>query len=203
MTIMRFMNSTGAKDVYTTREAAEILGVALRTVQLWVENGILHAWKTPGGHRRITRASVDSLLRQRDDMSEPAQRTETRNKMQTVLVVEDQPSLLKLYQMAFDSWGLPVRLVTARDGFQGLVQVGSRHPVVLITDIRMPGLDGAEMVRRLRGRPEFAGMKIIVVTALSPEEIERLGGLPQDVPVLAKPIPFPVLRELIEDHLTG
>ena len=45
-------------DVLSTREAAEQLGVALRTVQLWVEAGVLPAWKTAGGHRRISRVAA-------------------------------------------------------------------------------------------------------------------------------------------------
>lgn len=53
----------GAASVYSTREASEILGVSLRTVQLWVDSGVLEAWKTVGGHRRISRASVEALLR--------------------------------------------------------------------------------------------------------------------------------------------
>ena len=196
------MNALRTQQVYTTREAAEILGVALRTVQLWAEDGILQAWKTPGGHRRISRASVEELLRQRQlGVTEPAGGAAPAAQHRSVLVVEDQDSLLKLYRMAFDSWGLPLRLVTARDGFTGLVQVGSHQPIALITDLRMPGMDGAELVRRLRARSEFADMKIIVVTGLSPEEIEQLGGLPRDVPVLPKPIPFGQLRELLEQRL--
>ena len=46
----------------TTREAAELLNVSLRTAQLWVEKGLLEAWKTSGGHRRISRQSIESLL---------------------------------------------------------------------------------------------------------------------------------------------
>lgn len=52
-----------ASQVYSTREASEILGVSLRTVQLWVDSGVLEAWKTAGGHRRVSRASVEALLR--------------------------------------------------------------------------------------------------------------------------------------------
>ena len=47
--------------VCTTREAAELLGVSLRTIQLWVDNGVLEAWKTVGGHRRVSRQSIDAL----------------------------------------------------------------------------------------------------------------------------------------------
>lgn len=45
----------------TTREAAQRLGVSLRTVQLWVEADILPAARTPGGHRRIPHNAVEAL----------------------------------------------------------------------------------------------------------------------------------------------
>ena len=46
----------------TTSEAAEILSISVGTVQLWVDTGLLEAWKTPGGHRRITRESINRML---------------------------------------------------------------------------------------------------------------------------------------------
>jgi excisionase family DNA binding protein len=46
------------KSFCTTREAATLLGVSVGTVQLWVENGLLQAWKTAGGHRRVMRDSI-------------------------------------------------------------------------------------------------------------------------------------------------
>ena len=45
----------------TTRDAANLLGVSVGTVKLWVERGLLQAWKTSGGHRRISRESVQRL----------------------------------------------------------------------------------------------------------------------------------------------
>lgn len=50
------------KDILTTASAAEILGVSVRTAQLWVESGQLPSWKTPGGHRRIPRQAVLDLV---------------------------------------------------------------------------------------------------------------------------------------------
>lgn len=49
-------------DILTTRQAADLIGVNLRSIQLWVESGKLAACKTPGGHRRIQRADVLRLL---------------------------------------------------------------------------------------------------------------------------------------------
>ncbi|MFP5076233.1 helix-turn-helix domain-containing protein [Rhizobium sp. YIM 134829] len=50
------------KDILTTAKAAELLGVSIRTAQLWVESGQLPSWKTPGGHRRIPRQAVLDLI---------------------------------------------------------------------------------------------------------------------------------------------
>jgi len=50
--------------ILTTREAAGLLGVAVSTVQVWMESGALPAWKTPGGHRRMHRSAVMQLVQQ-------------------------------------------------------------------------------------------------------------------------------------------
>jgi len=47
--------------ILTTREAAQLLGVAVSTVQIWMESGALPAWKTPGGHRRVRLSAVRQL----------------------------------------------------------------------------------------------------------------------------------------------
>lgn len=49
-------------EIVTTSKAADLLGVAVSTVQKWVELGKLESWKTPGGHRRIPLASILDVL---------------------------------------------------------------------------------------------------------------------------------------------
>ena len=49
-------------EIVTTTRAADLLGVAVSTVQKWVELGKLESWKTPGGHRRIALASIRNIL---------------------------------------------------------------------------------------------------------------------------------------------
>ena len=55
----------GDDPILTTREAAKLLGIAVSTTQQWIENGVLPAWKTPGGHRRVRLSAVSALLRKR------------------------------------------------------------------------------------------------------------------------------------------
>lgn len=64
-------------SLLTTREAAQRMGVSLRTIQLWVDGGHLQAGRTPGGHRRI-RASEVARLAERSgikfiETTEPSQ----------------------------------------------------------------------------------------------------------------------------------
>jgi len=184
-------------DFCSTREAAELLGVSLRTVQLWVESGVLKAWKTAGGHRRVVRSTVDALLGQRDQV---LQQATTAAKFR-ILVVEDESDLRRLYQMTLASWDLPIEVVTASDGFEGLVQIGASRPDMVISDLNMPGMDGFRMIRNLMANPEYQSLNVAVVTALSEADIADRGGLPEGVTVFPKPVPFSKLEALVKDSI--
>ena len=183
----------GEKGFLSTRQAAASLGVALSTVQAWVEIGTLPAWKTAGGHRRIPADAVEAIrLRQQAILGAAPQPELFR-----VLVVEDDPVLRAVYRRQFADWGLPVQLFMAEDGFEALIFIGRHTPDLIITDLAMPEVDGFKMIRRLKSNAAAHGI-IIVVTALSPAEIQAQGGLPAGIPVYPKPIPFAALRSLIE-----
>jgi excisionase family DNA binding protein len=190
-------------DLCTTREAAQRLGVSLRTVQLWVESGVLRAWKTAGGHRRILVASVDDILKQRRTALGGAEPSAAGAPPSTLVVVEDDPDLLKLYRLQVASWKLPLRLVTATNGFEGLVRIGETQPHILIADLNMPAMDGFRMIRSLRASTDYEDMEIVVVTALGKAEIADRGGLPEDVKVMTKPVPFSELERLVRARLAA
>ncbi|GGJ69905.1 helix-turn-helix domain-containing protein [Deinococcus aquiradiocola] len=175
----------------TTREAADRLGVSLRTVQQWVEQGALQAYKTHGGHRRILRSSLDRMLAERESA--------LRGHTLKVLVVEDDAALLRLYTLTLGGWDLPLDLRATDNGIQALVEVGAWQPDVLILDLHLPGLDGFELVRRLNALVPHPAL--IVVTGLDPHEIGARGGLPPELPVLPKPVPFAVLKRHLETLL--
>jgi excisionase family DNA binding protein len=200
-------------DVISTREAAERLGVALRTVQLWVESGVLPAWKTAGGHRRIARGAVEKLLAERQaaisvpargragDGAAPAAVRHDDGRFR-LLVVEDEPDLLRLFKLMIEGWGLPIALTTASNGFEALLRIGEQRPDLLVTDLNMPGMDGFRMIRALRAPGGgLADLELVVVTALGAQDIEDRGGLPEGVRVFPKPVPFAELERLVRQRL--
>lgn len=209
---IRMRKSATNDDVLSTREAAERLGVALRTVQLWVEGGVLPAWKTAGGHRRISRLAVERLIDERTTALSgtsplpvlPAQATPAIDGRLQVMVVEDEPELLRLFTMVIAGWDLPVTVTSASNGFEALLRMGQRCPDLLVTDLNMPGMDGFKMIASLRGvGQEFNSMDIVVVTALETDEIDRRGGLPSGVRVFHKPVPFDEIESLVRDRVAA
>lgn len=181
----------------STREAAARLGMALSTVQAWVETGVLPAWKTAGGHRRIPEDAIESIRMRQQSVLTVAPAPD----LFKVLVVEDDPVQRELYRRQFAEWRLPVQLLTAKDGFEGLILIGRHAPDLIITDLAMPEMDGFKMIRRLKNQSAAIRGNIIIVTALTPAEIEAEGGLPAGIPVYPKPIPFAALRPVVA-HMT-
>ena len=196
------------KSFCTTREAAELLGVSLRTAQLWAESGLLEAWKTDGGHRRITRASIERLLntpsikdaspdaslRRRADDQAPLAPPAPFN----ILVVEDDFTLRRLYEIKLRGWPMQPIVASAGDGYEALIRLGVLKPDLLIADLQMPGMDGFRMLRTIKTSPELTNVSIVVVSGLDAEDIARHGGVPDGIPVLPKPIPFDRLRAIAE-----
>jgi excisionase family DNA binding protein len=186
-------------EYLSTRQAALRLGVSLGTVQNMVESGALEAWKTAGGHRRIPTTSVEALLARRRNLTPSAQDSSAQLDL---LIAEDDPTLQMLYQVTIDSWNLPIKLRMVSNGFDGLLQVGQRTPDILLADLMMPGMDGFEMIRRLRANSDLARMDIIVVSAIDREAILK-GGLPTDITVFGKPIPFHEIKGFILGRLAS
>jgi excisionase family DNA binding protein len=184
-------------DVCSTREAADRLGVSLRTVQLWSEAGLLRAWKTPGGHRRILNVSIDELLQRRTGVG----LRRTPGGTFQVLVVEDEPDFRQLFELHLRSWGLPIHVTSVPSGFDALLQIGASRPDLLITDLRMPGIDGFEMLRALKASGAISELDVIVVTALTEHTVAERGGLPPGVTVLYKPLRFAELRQRLEPQV--
>ena len=184
-----------AADFCSTKDAARLLGVSHRTVQLWVENGALQAWKTAGGHRRITMTSIHKLVNERREVTGAAAATAAPDRK--LLLVDDDRSLLRLAELEIAGWGLPLTVEKAHDGYEALIRIGQQCPHILVSDLSMPGMDGFRMIRTLRADAGCAGMAIIVVSGMERPEIDAI-GLPPDIPVFPKPVPFAALRAAVE-----
>jgi two-component system KDP operon response regulator KdpE len=82
-----------------------------------------------------------------------------------VVLIEDEPQIRRFLRATLTSQGY--RLFEATTGADGLVEVGSRLPDVVVVDLGLPDMDGLQVIRRLR---EWSAVPIIVLSALGQEQ---------------------------------
>jgi CheY-like chemotaxis protein len=105
----------------------------------------------------------------------------------TVLIVDDNPDLLKLFAFGLPDMG-NFRVVTAEDGIDGLTKFYEIQPDCIVIDVVMPGLNGYQLVRALRGDPDTANTPLIILTAMV-QNRDRTTGMASGVDIyLTKPV---------------
>jgi DNA-binding NarL/FixJ family response regulator len=90
-----------------------------------------------------------------------------------LLVVDDEPNLLRAVAACLRSEGYEV--ATARSGRDALVSLAEAVPDLIISDVRMPGMDGHSLVHRIRSSPRSALIPVIFLTAKDQKE-DRIEG---------------------------
>lgn len=90
-----------------------------------------------------------------------------------LLVVDDEPNLLRAVAACLKTGGYEVS--TARSGREALMQLAETVPDLVVSDVRMPGMDGYQLARQLRGSPRTALVPIVFLTAKD-EITDRIEG---------------------------
>ncbi len=80
-----------------------------------------------------------------------------------LLIIEDDPDILKLLDATLTFKGY--RVITARNGKEGLEAIQVKRPAIVITDIMMPKLDGFGLAHRIRINPETRDIPVVFITA--------------------------------------
>jgi GAF domain-containing protein/DNA-binding response OmpR family regulator len=104
-----------------------------------------------------------------------AQDAERDSRTERILIIDDQPDSVRILQDILDEQGR-YRIFAAHSGMDGIALVARRRPDLVIVDLRMPEMDGFDVIRELRGNPETARIPILVVTgdSLTPKEQDTL-----------------------------
>ena len=183
---MPHSRSPSSPPSFSTAHLARRLGVSVPTVQRWVDLGHLKAWKTVGGHRRIDAESAEEFIRVQMQQrgGAPAEAVVPF----TVLVVDDNADDRDLLQALVEIAVPGARITCADNGFDALIEIGKAMPDLIVTDISMPYIDGVQMIRHLATHGEARPPAIVAVSSHTPAHVEKLGGLPPGVTLLAKPV---------------
>lgn len=148
------------KQSFSTSEVAKYCHVTADTIRKWAEAGRIQVFKTPGGHRRIRREDLTRFLRENnipihEDLENPGAK---------VLVVDDEKAVISVIRRFLERSNTGFQIEVAMDGFEAGHQVATFRPTIVFLDLRLPGIDGFEVCRRIKAGPEGAGIRIIAMT---------------------------------------
>ena len=151
----------------TTGEVASRCQVSVSTVKNWIEAGQLQAFRTPGRHFRI-RAS--ELQRFQAAFGFGVETGESPK----ILVADDQQEFVDLAIDAIRDLVPGARVEGACGGYEALLRIGSFQPDLLLLDLRMPGLDGFEVCRRIKEASATKATRIVAMTGFDDLEAQQL-----------------------------
>ena len=158
------------KAVFTTFEAAKLCHVSPLSIINWVNAGRLPAFRTPGGHRRIRREDLARFMRE-NGIPLPEELRDGSGRAR-VLVVDDEAGIRNVIAESLSHRATPYDVMTAADGFEAGRLVATFRPDVVLLDLRMPGLDGFQVCRTIKGDSETASTVVIAMTGYHTQETE-------------------------------
>lgn len=149
----------------TPTEVANLLMVSPVTVRQWAQKGMLEARTTAGGHRRFLLEDVEKFARSRN-MNLPGT---TRS----VLVVDDDRQLNKYLVALLSTHTEALDVYSAFDGFEAGRLVGQHKPEIVLLDIMMPGMDGVQVCRAIKGDTATEHATVIGMTGHFTPQVEE------------------------------
>jgi len=150
------------KTTFTSWDIANILEVYPSTITRWISNNELKAFKTPGGHYRV------ELKDLKDFADRHGITLEDKLKNNTILIVEDEPTLQKTIKKALKK-GLPdYRVACTSDGFEAGKKFSELNPSLVILDLMLPGIDGFRVCSNIRKTD--SSVKILIISGYPSEE---------------------------------
>lgn len=177
----------------STFQVAKLLQVNPGSVANWVDQDLVLAHRTPGGHRRVATEDLITFLRERK-MPIPK---ELESGPTRVLIVDDEPAITQLIARVISTTHPDFEITEAHDGFHAGTLVATRRPHVVILDLRMRGMDGYEVCRLIKSQGDTKHAEVLAMTAHpSPKNQQRILECGAKV-CMSKPLDMDVLLEEI------
>lgn len=154
-------------DTCTPREAAELLGVSIKTVKHWGDIGRLPSWRTPGGHRRFLRAALTDIT------SDGSSAWAAWKAFPIALhLLHNQSEQRELLAALFKQQLPACEISTAADIYDSLLAIGKHRPHILIADFDTIRERNFGLLETIANNNGLSGIMIILIGGSPLEHID-------------------------------
>lgn len=151
---VNFANSEGWNILQRLKDRDDTFDIPIVIVTL--SNESERAYQL-GAHSFIQRPFMP------EDLTEAVLKAEKESNIERILIIDDQPNDIRLLTQVLNNSGT-YRVFSAGTGVEGISMVARRRPDLIILDLRMPEMDGFDVLEQLRSNPETANIPVLVVT---------------------------------------
>jgi YesN/AraC family two-component response regulator len=113
---------------------------------------------------------------------------------QKVLIIDDEKPTLAMFELFLEAYGFEV--LTAENGEEGIMMFEKEHPSIVFTDIKMPGMDGFEVLKRIK--TSAPGAVVIVITGHGDKELAKKAMDLKATDFIYKPVQKEALDRALE-----
>ena len=157
----------------TAHEAADWLGVPFAVLLNWIEAGVLPAQTAQGGQ---TRVDLEDLRRFREDHAVDHRPDQPTSEPARILVVDDDDLVREVLTALLEESSIDCVVRAAEGGVAACLMIPVFRPHLVVLDMVMPQLDGAELCHVLKASDQFASTRVLLVTGY-PNELGSREGL--------------------------
>jgi len=173
------------ESLLTSYQVGSLLQVNPSSVNKWVRDGRITAFRTPGGHHRIRAGDLVSFLREHS-MPVPGALSDAAR--QRMLVIDKDPKVIEAIEQALEPYAHRVELRTASHGVDALVMVGAFRPNVVLLDASVEGLDSIDVCKRLTGNKDENAPRVHITVAGAPDSLEAEARAAGATACISKPL---------------
>lgn len=179
-----------SERLLTSHEVGALLQVNPSSVNKWVKEGRISAFRTPGGHRRIRARDLVEFLDGHQMPVPPRLQSASKRRL---IVVDSDPAVLKSVERTLRAHTDRVHLLPASSAIDALVQVGLFRPHLIVLDTSMDEMDAIEVCRRIKANAETRAITVLLAAAHPTTALENKASQAGAARVTKKPLDLALL----------